>query len=617
MQSIHNGLLVRLTIPDTFLPIPAEFIGFQRVPNGGIRLAGEGNFQSTILRIGTDGKTIIILVLLRLNFLGCRFSLLCHWLTGFLLVLFCFGFLLLLTAFRNLWLSTVLCLSILFLLHILCNRGLILLYRPHSHLVELFHDIFQIGYCVTHLLLQGACLLGWVLSQGRKITLDIGQKFLDLAANGVKQGAVLCRQLLHKSGILKNIRHGFCNHFPAGKIICKLSGGILCHFQVNQVFHIHPLLCEGIQYGASEFIILLGIPLFNKVRKFMAKCAEHGILGQLAHVLGIGQAGVDVNVNGIFIPLEFTLCPLKFPVLVRLGLVEYNVNSRSLRNGAEGLVSSALRVIECLGQIGNLNTFTLHNTLFPSGLSVRFRCIPIGLFPGSGFCCISASLEGLLSLSLCQIAGCLGFHGIRFIDAAFAHVVGNFIGTVKLRNILLSAANSIGLLHSPCLSTVFCREIFQCNSGGLRIAYICIGFLICLGRFPLDRLRHLLKQIILSLFLWCGRQLLRYLLPLLSCPNPAIGGESACSRIGNPLNAAHHCRNLGTFLSGFPDLLSFLAFRIQYGPEEHSCSILDQSWNSAAWIVLVGNGHAFLGRLFQPLTSDVDAVFCQCRCQLR
>ena len=111
----------------------------------------------------------------------------------------------------------------------------------------------------------------------------------------------------------------------------------------------------------------------------MRKSSHHSVFCKIVYTLDIRDSRVDINVYGVLAPLEFALCSLKSASRVRLGLVEYDINTRNLRNGRENTVSRPLRVVECSAKLVKCNVFPLDGSLLAPRLAVDSSLVLRGL----------------------------------------------------------------------------------------------------------------------------------------------------------------------------------------------------------------------------------------------
>lgn len=92
------------------------------------------------------------------------------------------------------------------------------------------------------------------------------------------------------------------------------------------------------QDGLSEIIIGLRIPLFNEMGKFVAEGAHHGVVGQRTGIPVAFRTGVDVDIDGVVIPLKPSLFPLIHSVAVCLRGVQHNIHAGGLCDGTQNFV---------------------------------------------------------------------------------------------------------------------------------------------------------------------------------------------------------------------------------------------------------------------------------------
>ena len=205
----------------------------------------------------------------------------------------------------------------------------------------------------------------------------------------------------------------------------------------------------------------------------MRKSAHHGVFCEVIDALDIREARVNINVNGVLAPLELSLRTLKLAAVVRLRLIENDINAGCLCIGREEFVCSILLVVEALLQIGDRNTLALYNALSAPGLAVGLRFVRFCLRVCSRGGSVSARSVCEFSLLLGKICGRFALHSVGEVDAALAHVIRRLICRVKLRNVLTLG---IGGDHSPRLRAVFLRCTFKSN-------VVRVLFDLCRGRF--------------------------------------------------------------------------------------------------------------------------------------
>ena len=429
MKSFGNVSTVCKAIPDLLLAVPAELVLFERIANCFRRLVVKGDLQGTTLNIIRNSKSVRVgfsyglLGLNRLLLCDCLFS------------------------------------CCIFLNNCILSHGLlVVLHSFHSHPVKKLHNAVQILHSIAGLLLQGVGLSGRIGAHGGKCLPDVAGELRQLFQQLVKDGLVLLGQFLNEVGIRQNVRHGLRHHLTAGIVIGHLTGSVLRLFLLDQAVNILATLCESLEHNLSKFIVPHRVPLFNKMGKLVGEGAQHGIFGYLSGILGVGQTGVHIDVDGVVAPSELTLGAFIIPGLPCLTLVQNNVNAGDFCHGTQVLIGPALGVVEGLLQIGDRHALALDSALPTAGLAVGC-CLILGLLlTGGGIGCGLACLVGKPTLSIGQITGGFAVLGIGNRHAALAHVVGRLVCLIVLRHILTLL---VGVDHRLGLGAVLLGNLFQ------------------------------------------------------------------------------------------------------------------------------------------------------------
>ena len=274
---------------------------------------------------------------------------------------------------------------------------------------------------------------------------------------------MLLGQFLNEVGIRQNVRHGLRHHLTAGIVIGHLPGSVLRLFLLDQVVNILATLGESLEHNLSEFIVPHRVPLFNKMGKLVREGTQHCIFGYLSGILGVGQTGVHIDVDGVVAPSELALGAFISPGLPCLALVQNNVNAGDLCHGTHVLIGPALGVVEGLLQIGDRHALALDSALPVAGLAVDC-CLVLGLLlTGCAVGCGLSCLVGKPTLIIGQVTGRFAGLGIGKGNAALTHVVGRLVCLIVLRHIL---ALLVGVDHRLGLGTVLLGSLLQ--SDGLR-----------------------------------------------------------------------------------------------------------------------------------------------------
>ena len=217
------------------------------------------------------------------------------------------------------------------------------------------------------------------------------------------------------------------------------------------------------------------------MREIVRKSSQHCVFFKSADVFLTAQTRININVDGILVPIKASVFTVKLAGRIRLGFVEDNINARSLRIGRKELVSNILRVVEGRAKLVKRNVFTLDNALSASRFAVCgsliLRVEVLCRSPRS----VNARRVRQLALFLGKISGRLALHSIGKSHAALAHIVSSTISRVILRNVLTLG---VGVDHSPRLRSVCFGSRLKCDAivslGSLNLA---LGSLIHFGCF--------------------------------------------------------------------------------------------------------------------------------------
>ena len=291
---------------------------------------------------------------------------------------------------------------------------------------------------------------------------------------------MILRQLLHEVGVGQDVGHGLGQNLAAGQLVGHLSALVQLQLQADQVVHVLSALGHGVEHGAAEFVVLYRVPLLDEMGEFVGKSAEHGVLGQVGNTLDARKTRVHVNVDGVLVPLELALRPLKASLCVGLGLVQHNVNTRCLGVGGQDAVGHALGVVEGCLQVGNGHALALDGALAASRLAALAALVGGVLFACLDRTLLRTDLMGKLALLLGQVCRDVALHGVGKRNAGCAHVVGQSERPVVGLNVLPLSVQS---RHGLCLATVLLGRFGKggagVGSGGGLGGLGCLVFGLC------------------------------------------------------------------------------------------------------------------------------------------
>ena len=159
--------------------------------------------------------------------------------------------------------------------------------------------------------------------------------------------------------------------------------------------------------------------------EFVCESSQKNVFFQLAHIVDIVKASVDVNTDLVgFARIKFALGIGKFAICIRLGLVQHDVDTGNLGNGAQCLVCLATGIAHSLSKISDGHTLTTdHAALLPSGLAIGSGLVLGILCNRLGIGSSLASLISQLLLRIRQIACHLALLRIGKRHTASAHVI--------------------------------------------------------------------------------------------------------------------------------------------------------------------------------------------------
>ena len=175
------------------------------------------------------------------------------------------------------------------------------------------------------------------------------------------------------------------------------------------------------------------------------------------------------------------LCAYQFTVFISTGFIQDNIQSGSLSNIGQDIVSANLRRIhiERFLQVISGHALAAHYALFPSCFPVC-ALLDLGIpRTGRSRSRRNAGFIRCFSLICSQITCARIAVYIVERNSAFSHIICNLVGGVIFVYILPFA---IGLQHSVSLFAVFFRRFFKClRSRYGRFLYIRCGMFVDFG----------------------------------------------------------------------------------------------------------------------------------------
>ena len=335
MKRIGNGLAVSITEPHLLNLVPAEFVLLQNMAYLVGRLAVKTDFQGTALDVIRNGKSISICLRNRL--------------LGFHRLFFNFGLSFFNFAIRFFNCSFNFCSRFINCFHfgngsgififgnnhfLGCHGLLVVLHSLYSHLIPHLHDAVHVFNGIANLIFQCVGSIIIVSNNAVKILSQILYKLFQLFQQFLENCLMLLSELLYERRIRQDIRHSICYNLTAGSLI--IQPGFL-HLQFDQrvcILTVNSALVQFIKHSSSEFIVLDGIPIFNKVIKFMGESAQQHISFQVFNLGNILKSCVNINVDGArLVSSVSTLLPNEVTFCICLRFIQYNVHTGSLSVG--------------------------------------------------------------------------------------------------------------------------------------------------------------------------------------------------------------------------------------------------------------------------------------------
>ena len=344
------------------------------------------------------------------------------------------------------------------------GRRLVSLHSLPGRPAKQLHDLLGIAQSLAHLPLEGHGLPAVVPGELLPVGLQFGDKGLKPLLELVKEGLVLLGQSLHELAFGQDVRQSLGDNLPAGLIKGK---PLLLHGDLHQCFGVRAVTLHLGKDGLSEIIIRRGIPLFNKVDKFVGEGPHHGVGPQIGGIPAVGS-GCDIDVDGVLPVGEAAR------LLLLSALVQHHIHAGDFCIKVQELICRFLGVVEGLAQVLDGNPLTLDCALAAHRAAGGGFCVGRGLALSRQSRRSLAQQICLPALMLGDALGPLRVDGPLHRNAAVAQLPGGpdaLLKDVRILPVLIQLPNGPSLiaealrhlLHRAGGLCIFCTFL---HSGG-------------------------------------------------------------------------------------------------------------------------------------------------------